>query len=58
MDWTDAAHYSSVIAADHGGARQYIQLTEKTLAGVRAADGKVTSLVLHQGGRDMPGKKK
>ncbi len=40
-DFTDPAHYSSVIAADHGGKRQYIQLTEKHVAGVSAEDGKL-----------------
>jgi outer membrane protein assembly factor BamB len=36
---TDSAHYSSVIAAEVHGERQYIQLFEKRLAGVSAADG-------------------
>lgn len=40
-DFTEPAHYSSVIAANHNGARQLIQLTEKALVGVNAADGKV-----------------
>jgi outer membrane protein assembly factor BamB len=35
------AAYSSVIAIDFGGQRQYVQLTAGTLVGVAAADGKV-----------------
>jgi outer membrane protein assembly factor BamB len=34
------AAYSSAIAIDIGGQRQYVQLTAKTLVGVAAADGK------------------
>ena len=40
-DFTDGADYSSVIVAEHDGIRQYIQLTQKTLVGVGADDGKV-----------------
>ena len=40
-DWTDKAAYSSVVAADIGGAHQYVQLTADTLAGVDPKDGKV-----------------
>jgi outer membrane protein assembly factor BamB len=40
-DFTDPAHYSSTIVAVHGGQRQYIQLTEKHVAGVAAEDGKL-----------------
>ncbi|MFZ9089062.1 MAG: PQQ-binding-like beta-propeller repeat protein, partial [Planctomycetaceae bacterium] len=36
----DNAHYSSIIAVEHANARQYIQLTEKTLFGL-SADGKL-----------------
>lgn len=35
-----AAAYSSVIAIDAAGQKQYVQLTAKTLVGVAAADGK------------------
>jgi len=38
-DLTDRAHYSSVIAVSHFGARQYIQLTESKLFGLSADDG-------------------
>ncbi len=34
------ASYSSPIAIDFGGQRQYVQLTSKTLVGVAASDGK------------------
>jgi outer membrane protein assembly factor BamB len=40
-EWTDVAQYSSPIVVTHNGARQYIQLTMQTLAGVNATDGKV-----------------
>lgn len=40
-DWTDDAQYSSPIVATHNGVRQYIQLTQKTLAGINAMDGKL-----------------
>jgi len=38
---TDAAGYSSPIAVNFGGTRQYIQLTAKGVAGVAAKDGKL-----------------
>lgn len=41
QEWTDNAHYSSIIVAEIKGVRQYIQLTEKSLAGVSPKDGKV-----------------
>ena len=40
-DFTDPADYSSVIVAEHEGVRQYIQLTQSTLVGVAAEDGRV-----------------
>jgi outer membrane protein assembly factor BamB len=40
-DFTDPAQYSSLIVAEIGGARQYIQLTMANVAGVAAGDGKV-----------------
>ena len=40
-DLTDPAHYASIIAAHHGGKRQFIQLTEKHVAGIAADDGKL-----------------
>ena len=38
-DMTVGAHYSSIVAVDHFGQRQYIQLTEKKVFGLDA-DGK------------------
>lgn len=40
-EWTDPAQYSSIIPVTHNGARQLIQLTMQSIAGVNAADGKV-----------------
>ena len=40
-DWTDGAQYASVVPAELNGQRQFIQLTQKTLAGVSARDGSV-----------------
>jgi outer membrane protein assembly factor BamB len=40
-DFTDPAHYSSLIVAEIGGVRQYIQLTANSVVGVAAEDGKV-----------------
>src|SRR5262249_48647390 len=37
--FTDAAHYASLIVAEMGGVRQYIQLTAASVAGVAASDG-------------------
>jgi outer membrane protein assembly factor BamB len=39
--WTDNAAYSSPLAATIGGVRQYIQLTDKSVAGVNAAHGSI-----------------
>ena len=39
--FTDAPHYSSLIVAEIGGVRQYIQLTAESVVGIAAADGKV-----------------
>jgi outer membrane protein assembly factor BamB len=40
-EWTDPAHYSSMLVEEINGVRQYIQLTEKNLAGLSAKDGRV-----------------
>lgn len=40
-DFTDPADYSSVIVVEHEGTRQYIQLTQSTLVGIGADDGRV-----------------
>ena len=38
-EFTDGAHYSSLIAVDFGGKRQYVQLTAQSVAGVNAVNG-------------------
>ena len=38
---TDGAQYSSLIPIEHDGKRQYVQLFQKTLAGVSATDGEL-----------------
>lgn len=38
---TDEAAYASIIAAELGGVRQYVQMTGKGVAGVAAKDGKL-----------------
>jgi outer membrane protein assembly factor BamB len=38
-DWKDNASYSSAIVAEIGGKRQYIQLTDASVAGISATDG-------------------
>ena len=40
-DFTEGAQYSSIIVAEHGGKKQYIQLTQKKLVGLNAEDGSV-----------------
>ena len=40
-DWKDGAQYSSPVPATINGRRQIVQLTQKTLAGVSALNGKV-----------------
>jgi outer membrane protein assembly factor BamB len=40
-EFTDPAHYSSLVAAEIGGVRQYIGLTPQSVAGIAAADGKL-----------------
>ena len=39
-EFTDGAQYASIIAADHNGTRQYIQLTMKSIVGIDAKTGK------------------
>jgi outer membrane protein assembly factor BamB len=48
-DWTDNAHYSSIIVAEIGSVRQYIQLTEQSLAGLSPNDGAVLWKVRRKG---------
>jgi outer membrane protein assembly factor BamB len=40
-EFTDGIHYSSPIVAEIGGVRQYIQLTDASVAGIAAADGRM-----------------
>jgi outer membrane protein assembly factor BamB len=40
-EWTDNAHYSSITLADIEGVRQFIQLTDASVAGVAPKDGKL-----------------
>lgn len=40
-DWTDRAAYSSIVIATLGGVRQYVQLTDASVAGVKPEDGTV-----------------
>jgi len=40
-EWNDFAQYASIIAVNHNNARQLIQLTMQSIAGVNAKDGKV-----------------
>jgi outer membrane protein assembly factor BamB len=40
-DFNDAAHYSSIVPAEIGGARQYVQLTADSVVGISAKDGSV-----------------
>lgn len=39
--WSDNAHYSSVVKAEIGGVPQYLQLTDKSVAGIAAKDGSI-----------------
>jgi outer membrane protein assembly factor BamB len=40
-DLTDSIHYSSPILVEIGGVRQLIQLTDASVAGIRASDGRL-----------------
>jgi outer membrane protein assembly factor BamB len=40
-DFTDAAHYSSIVPAEIGGTRQYVQLTAASVVGIASQDGSV-----------------
>jgi len=40
-EFTDDAHYASLVLAEIGGVRQYVQLTSESVAGIAAADGKL-----------------
>lgn len=40
-EWTDPAHYSSLVPVEYGGLRQYVQLTPASVGAVAVADGKL-----------------
>jgi outer membrane protein assembly factor BamB len=40
-EFTDEAHYSSIVAAEIGGVQQYVQLTSESLVGISSKDGSV-----------------
>jgi outer membrane protein assembly factor BamB len=40
-DYTDNPHYATPVPVEMGGVRQYVQLTEKSLAGIAADDGRL-----------------
>ena len=40
-EFTDGIHYSSPIVVEIGGVRQYLQLTDASVAGIAAADGRM-----------------
>lgn len=40
-EFTDNAQYASLVSANLNGARQYIQLTQQSIAGIAANDGKL-----------------
>lgn len=40
-EFTDPAHYSTIVVAKIAGEKQYVQLTERSVAGVSPKDGKV-----------------
>ena len=40
-EFTDSIHYSSPILVEIGGVRQIIQLTDASVAGIRASDGRL-----------------
>ena len=40
-EFTDPAHYSSLVPVEYGGVRQYVQLTPASIAAVAASDGQL-----------------
>lgn len=40
-EFTDGAHYSSMVTAEINGTRQYVQLVEKNFVGISAKDGRL-----------------
>ncbi len=48
-EWADEAQYVSPVVAEMGGRRLYLQLTQRTLAGVDAETGRVAWRVAREG---------
>lgn len=48
-DLTDSIHYSSPIVVEIGGVRQIIQLTDASVAGIRASNGRLLWRVARKG---------
>jgi outer membrane protein assembly factor BamB len=48
-DFTDAAHYSSIIPAEIDGTRQYVQLTSASVVGISPKDGSLLWKAPRQG---------
>jgi outer membrane protein assembly factor BamB len=48
-DFTDPAHYSSIVPTDIEGTRQYVQLTAASVVGISAKDGSVLWKVTRRG---------
>jgi outer membrane protein assembly factor BamB len=48
-DFTDEAHYSSIVIAEIGGTRQYVQLTAASVVGISAKDGSVLWQAVRKG---------
>jgi outer membrane protein assembly factor BamB len=40
-EWTDKSAYGSIVTAEFGGKHQYVQITDRNVAGVDATNGKV-----------------
>jgi outer membrane protein assembly factor BamB len=48
-EFTDAAHYSSIVAAEIDGTRQYVQLTSASVVGISAKNGSLLWKASRQG---------
>jgi outer membrane protein assembly factor BamB len=48
-EFTDAAHYSSIVPAEIGGTLQYVQLTSASVVGISAKDGSLLWKAPRQG---------
>ncbi|MDA9764883.1 MAG: PQQ-like beta-propeller repeat protein [Opitutales bacterium] len=50
-DWKENAQYASIVPAEMHGVKQYVQLTQKQLAGIAAKDGRLLWKADFRGGR-------